>query len=180
MVENNRFFPRALCIKAKDRGRDPLSFRTAEPRFGNLEHLAVRLLVRGQRRWRHSANRCFPVGLVVGVFRSGGSRSLIALALAAPILAFIGLIGGSSSLSLGVGLSVGLVVRFVFAVGVLQAMPVLTSKSIWLAPSVIAVVAVFALLLLGHAITAEDVGSAAPAAPVEISTGLTTANGNQG
>lgn len=102
---------------------------------------------------------------------------MIALALAAPILAFIGLIGGSSSLSLGVGLSIGLVVRFVFAVGVLQAMPVLTSRSIWLVPSVIAVIAVFAFLLLGPAITAEDVGSAAPA---EISTGLTSAHGNQG
>ena len=117
------------------------------------------------------------------VFRSGGSRSLIALALAAPILALIGLIGGASSLSLGVGLSVGLVVRFFFAVGVLQAMPVLTSRSLWLIPSalaVIAVIAVFALLMLGPAVTAEDVGSVGSATPTEMQTTLTTASGAQG
>ena len=114
------------------------------------------------------------------VFRSGGSRSLIALALAAPILALIGLIGGASSLSLGVGLSVGLVVRFFFAVGVLQAMPVLTSRSLWLIPSALAVIAVFALLMLGPAVTAEDVGSVGSATPTEMQTTLTTASGAQG
>ena len=113
-------------------------------------------------------------------FHSGGSRSLIALVLAAPILAFIGLIGGTSSLSLGVGLSAGLMVRFFFAVGVLQAMPVLTSRSLWLIPSALAVVAVFVLLMLGPAVTAEDVGSVGSATPTEMQTTLTTASGTQG